>query len=119
MRQLTLSAMAYTQSTRQKRAEAREALQAARRELLENERANLRALNVFLDAKYRLAKVDLWLDDRIAELHAQADRRRTLHRQEAANALAQMVARGTTVEEIARMAGMTAETVNGYLMPST
>ena len=111
--------MAYTESTRRKRAKAREAAQEIRRHRLEDERANLRALNVFLDAKYRLARVDIWLDDRIAELHAQADRRRTIHRQEAANALAQMVARGMTVEEIARIAGMTAETVNGYLTPST
>jgi len=111
--------MAYTESTRRKRAKAREAAQEIRRQHLEDERANLRALNVFLDAKYRLARVDLWLDDRIAELHAQADRRRTTHRQEAANALAQMVARGMTVEEIARMAGMTAETVTGYLKRST
>lgn len=107
--------MAYTESTRRKRAKAREAAQEIRRQRLEDERANLRALNVFLDAKYRLARVDLWLDDRIAELHAQADRRRTIHRQEAANALAQMVARGMTVEEIARMAGMTAETIDGFL----
>lgn len=111
--------MAYTQSTRQKRAEAREALQATRRERLENERANLRALNVFLDAKYRLAKVDLWLDDRIAELHSQADTRRITDQQDAANALAGMIARGMTVEEIARMAGMTAETINGFLKRST
>lgn len=111
--------MAYTESTRQKRAEAREARQATRRERLENERANLRALNVFLDAKYRLAKIDLWLDDRIAEVHAQADTRRTIHQQEATNALTGMIARGMTVDEIARMAGMTAGAVNGYLTPST
>ena len=111
--------MAYTESTRRKRAAAREARQAARRHRLEDEKANLRALNVFLDAKYRLARVDLWIDACVADLQAQADRRRTVHRQEAANALAQMTARGMTVEEIARMAGMTAETVNGYLMPST
>jgi DNA-binding CsgD family transcriptional regulator len=30
-----------------------------------------------------------------------------------------MIARGMTVDEIARMAGMTAETVNGYLRPGT
>lgn len=111
--------MAYTQSTRQKRAGAREALQATRRERLENERANLRALNVFLDAKYRLAKVDLWLDDRIAELHAQADTRRITDQQDAASALAGMIARGMTVEEIARMAGMTAETIDSLLKRST
>lgn len=111
--------MAYTESTRRKRAEAREARQAARRQRLEDEKANLRALNLFLDAKYRLAKVDLWLDDRIAELHAQADTRRITDQQDAANALAGMIARGMSVEEIARMAGMTAETVNGYLKRST
>ena len=115
MRRLTLSAMAYTESTRRKRAKAREAAQEIRRQRLEDEKANLRALNVFFDAKYRLAKVELWLDDRIAELHAKADTRRTIHQQEAANALAGMIARGMTVEKIARMAGMTAQTVERYL----
>lgn len=114
-----MSVMAYTESTRRKRAKARESAQEIRRQRLEDERANLRALNVFLDAKYRLAKVDLWLDDRIAELHAKADARRITDQQDAANALAGMIARGMTVEEIARMAGMTAETVNGYLMRGT
>ena len=115
MRSFTLSVMAYTESTRQKRAKAREAAQEIRRQRLEDEKANLRALNLFLDAKYRLTKVELWLGDRIAELHARAGTRRSRHRQDAANALADMIARGMTVEEIARMAGMTVENVERYL----
>jgi DNA-binding NarL/FixJ family response regulator len=92
---------------------------AKRRQCLEQVKANLRDLQGFFDAKHRLAKVDLWLDERIAELHAQADGRQTIHRREAAEALTAMIARGMTVDEIARMAGMTAETVNGYLRPGT
>lgn len=119
MRSFTLSVMAYTESTRRKRAKAREAVQEIRRQRLEDEKANLRALNVFFDAKYRLARVDVWLDDRIAELHAQADARRITDQQDAANALAGMISRGMTVEEIARMAGMTAETIDGFLKRRT
>ena len=86
-----------------------------RRQRLEDERANYRALRAFLDAKYRLAKVDIWLDTRVTELHAQADARRTAHRLAVANALADMTARGMTVNEIARMAGIEPEVVQNFL----
>jgi hypothetical protein len=113
--------MAYTTSTRDERARARtrDSQAAKRRQCLEQAKANLRDLNHFLDAKFRLAEVDLWLEERIAALHTTADARRTAHRREAANALAYMSARGMSVEEIARMTGMTVETVQGYLTPST
>ena len=109
--------MAYTKSTRDARAQARARnSQAAKRHLcLEQAKANLRDLNDFLDAKYRLAEVDVWLDERVAALHTTADARRAAHRLEAAKALADMSARGMSVEEIARMAGMPATTVLGYL----
>ncbi len=112
---LALDTVAYTESTRKKRAEAREAASAVRRQRLEDERANYRALRAFLDAKYRLAKVDIWLDTRVTELHAQADARRTAHRLAVANALADMTARGMTVNEIARMAGIEPEVVQNFL----
>ncbi|GJF18153.1 hypothetical protein NGTWS1803_06880 [Mycolicibacterium cyprinidarum] len=110
--------MAYTKATRKARADAREARLAQRRQRLEDTKAELRLLVELLTARRRLAEVDVWLDERIAVLQATADARRAAHREEAANALAGMTARGMTVDEIARMAGMTAETVNGYLMPS-
>ena len=116
---LALDTVAYTESTRKKRAEAREAASAARRQRLEDTKANYRALRIFLDAKYRLAKVDLWLDTRITELHEQADTLRVTHRLEAAKALAHMTVRGMTVEDIAQMAGVTAETVHDYLSGTT
>lgn len=112
---LALNTVAYTESTRKKRAEAREAASAARRQRLEDEKANYRALRTFLDAKYRLAKVDLWLDTRITELQAQADGHRSTHSREAADALADMTARGMTVNEIARMAGMAPEVIQNFL----
>ncbi len=98
--ELALKAMAYTKSTREARAKARacESQAAKRRQCLEQAKANLRDLNDFLDAKYRLAEVDLWLDERIAALHTTADARRITHRQEAAAALADMTARGMSVE---------------------
>lgn len=113
--------MAYTKSTRDARAQARarDSQVAKRRQCLEQAKANLRDLNDFLDARYRVAEVDVWLDERIAALHATADARRAAHRHEAAKALAHMSARGMSVEEIARMASMTAETVQGYLTLST
>ena len=109
--------MAYTKSTRDERARARtrESQAAKRRQCLEEAKANLRDLNDFLDAKYRLAEVDVWLDERIAALHTTADARRIIHRKAAAAALADISARGMSVEEIARMAGMPATTVLGYL----
>ncbi len=116
-----MKAMAYTKSTRDARAQARarDSQATKRRQCLEQAKANLRDLNDFLDARYRLAEVDVWLDERIAALHATADARRTTHHQEAANALSDMSARGMSVEEIARMAGVTSETVQGYLTPSS
>jgi DNA-binding NarL/FixJ family response regulator len=110
--------MAYTESTRKTRAKARQAGQAVRRQRLEDARADLRSLKAFLAANRRLLEVDVWLDDRLVELHATAESRRTTHRQDAATALADMTARGMSVEEIARMAGMTAETVHNYLTRS-
>lgn len=109
--------MAYTKSTRDARAQARARnSQAAKRHLcLEQAKANLRDLNDFLDAKYRLVEVDVWLDERVAALHTTADARRAAHRRQAAKALADMSARGMSVEEIGRMAGVAAETVQGYL----
>lgn len=112
---LALGAVAYTESTRKKRAQAREAASAARRQRLEDEKANYRALRTFLDAKYRLAKVDLWLDTRLAELQAQADGHRSTHSREAADALTDMTARGMTINEIARMAGMAPEVIQNFL----
>lgn len=111
--------MAYTKSTRDARAQARarDSQAAKRRRCLEQAKANLCDLNDFLDAKYRLAEVDLWLDEQTAVILSKADARRITHRQEATAALADMIARGMTVAEIARMAGMPIETVRDYLTP--
>lgn len=107
--------MAYTESTRNTRAKARQASQAERRQRLDDARADLRALTAFLAANRRLLEVDVWLDDRLAALHARAEARRNAHRQDAAAALTDMTSRGMTLEDIVRMAGMPATTVRGYL----
>ncbi len=119
--ELALRAMAYTKSTRDARAQARarDSQAAKRRQCLEQAKANLRDLNDFLNAKYRLAEVDVWLEERLAALHTTADARRAAYRQEAGKALTHMTARGMTAEEIARMAGLTADTVQGYLRQTT
>lgn len=116
---LAFGVMAYTRATREARASAREARLSQRRQQLADITSEFRLLLEFMAARRRLAEVDVWLDERIAALHARASARRATHRQEAANALADMIARGMTVDEIARMAGMTAETVNGYLTRGT
>ena len=110
--------MAYTNATRRTRAAIREAALVSRRGKLDEARANLRSLKAFLTANRRLLEVDVWLDDKLADLHATAESRRATHRQDAATALADMTARGMSVEEIARMAGMTTETVHNYLTRS-
>ena len=107
--------MAYTESTRNKRAHARQARQAVRRQRLDDARADLRSLKAFLTANRRLLEVDVWLDDKLADLHATAESRRATHRQDAATALADMTARGMSVEEIARMAGMAPEVIQNFL----
>ena len=111
--------MAYTKATRKARSDAREAGLAQRRQRLEETKAELRSLVAFLTARRRLAEVDVWLDEKLAAIHAKAETQRAALHREATQALADMTARGMTVEEIARMAGMTAETVHGYLTQST
>ncbi|CAN1493687.1 hypothetical protein MCEMAEM6B_00270 [Mycobacteriaceae bacterium] len=107
--------MAYTNATRRTRAAVREAALVSRRGKLDEARANLRDLNSFFDATHQLASVDLWLDSKLADLHARAEARRTECRAKAGAALADMRDRGLTVGEIARMSGMPEETLRGYM----
>jgi hypothetical protein len=111
--------MAYTESTRHKRAKARQASQAARRQRLDDARADLRSLKALLAANRRLLEVDVWLDDKLAALHARAEARRNAHRRDAAAAVTDMTSRGMTIEEIARMAGVTTEMIDNYTRPTT
>ncbi|CAN1505512.1 hypothetical protein MCEMAEM6B_00624 [Mycobacteriaceae bacterium] len=107
--------MAYTSATRKARTAAREAAVAARRAKLDEARANLRDLNDFLNASQQLAVVDLWLDSKTADLHAQAEARRSACRALAGIAISSMHKRGMTIAEIARMVGLTQETLSGYM----
>lgn len=112
---LALSTMGYTRSTRNARAAAREARLAKRRQQFDDARANLRDLNAFLDASQRLAESELWFEARLADLHAQADQRRSACRQDAARSIQAMTARGMTAEEIAWMAGMTTGAIQEFI----
>jgi hypothetical protein len=107
--------MAYTNATRRTRAAAREAALVSRRAKLDEARANLRDLNNFFDAAHQLTSVDLWLDSKLADLHARAEAQRTECRAKAGAALADMRDRGLTVGEIARISGMPEETLRGYM----
>lgn len=106
--------MAYTEKTRDARAAARAASLSRRRLRLEEVRANLRDLNELFEASQQLAKVDLWLDSKVADLLAQAERRRAVGLERARAALAGMRSRGMADQEIAEMAGLTFATVRGY-----
>lgn len=112
-----MSVMGYTKSTRDARARARESRAAKRRQHLEQTKADLKDLNNFLNARHQLRVVDFWLDSKVSELHTQADARRAASRAMASEALAAMRGRGLTIDEIARMAGLTTEAINNHLRP--
>lgn len=107
--------MAYKKSTRDARAAAREARLAKRRQQLDDARANLRDLSDYFTASGQLRTVDLWLESRLAEIHAQAEARRSACRARAGIAISSMRERGMTIAEIACMAGLTEETLSGHM----
>lgn len=107
--------MADYNSKTMARKRVREAQQKVRdaREL--RERANIEDMATFLVSRTRLAGVDAWEADRVAQVSAEASRRRDEHRAAAAAAVARIRARGETISAIARLAETTVSDVRAYL----
>ncbi|MGH3555999.1 MAG: hypothetical protein ACRDTK_00490 [Mycobacterium sp.] len=101
------------------RKKVREAQQKVRDERELRERANIEDMATFLVSRTRLTGVDEWEADRVAQVSAEAARRRDEHRAAAAAAVARIRARGETITAIARLAETTVSDVRAYLKLAT
>ena len=63
----------------------------------------------------RLAAVDEWEHGRVAEIHAEGERRRHEHRQEGVAAVSRLLDRGETPTAIAKLAGVKVSDVRAVL----
>ena len=75
----------------------REAQARANEERAQRDRANVDAMATFLVARTRLAGVDEWQAERVAQIGLDADRRRDEHRSEGAAAIARIKGRGESM----------------------
>jgi len=107
--------MADYNSKTMARKRVREAQQKARDERELRERANIEDMATFLVSRARLAGVDQWEADRVAQVSAEASRRRDEHRVAAAAAIARIRARGESLAAIARLAETTVSDVRAYV----
>ena len=107
--------MADYNSKTMARKKVREAQQKVRDERELRERANIEDMATFLVSRARLAGVDQWEADRVAQVSAEASRRRDEHRVAAAAAIARIRARGESLAAIARLAETTVSDVRAYV----
>jgi hypothetical protein len=107
--------MANIQSRAAARKRVRESQARAQEERARRERENLEDMATFLVSRNRIATVDDWQADRVAQAAAEAARRRDEHRRAAAAALARIRARGETISAIAQVAETTESEVRSYL----
>ena len=98
--------MANISSKTEARKKVREAQARANEARLECERQNVDDAASFLVELGRLAAVDEWEQGRVAEIHAEGQRRRHEHRHVGAAAVARMQSRGQTLAAIAELAGV-------------
>ena len=82
--------MGNIQSKSQARKRVREAQARANEERAQRNRANVDDMATFLVARTRLAGVDAWEAERVAQIGLDADRRRDEHRSEGAAAIARI-----------------------------
>jgi hypothetical protein len=82
---------------------AREAVQAAQREVLERAARNAEDLAVFFSSRERLAAVDEWLEVKTAGLKEVAEGKRAEHRRTAGLAVIALRDRGESLRDIARL----------------
>lgn len=97
------------------RKRVREAQAKAQEQRARRERENVEDTATFVVACSRIAGVDAWEAERIAQINAEAERRRDGQRQAAAAALARMHERGEKIENIAALAETTESDVRSYL----
>ncbi|MBY0443445.1 MAG: hypothetical protein K2Q25_15130 [Mycobacteriaceae bacterium] len=107
--------MANIQSMAKARKQVREAQAKAQEQRARRERENVEDTATFVVACSRVAGVDAWATERIAQINAEAHRRRDGQRQAAAAALARMHERGERIENIATLAQTTESEVRSYL----
>jgi len=107
--------MANIQSMAKARKRVREAQAKAQEQRARRERENVEDIATFVVACSRLAGVDAWEAERIAQINAEADRRRDEQRHTAAAAVARMHERGEKIENIAALAETTESEVRRYL----
>jgi hypothetical protein len=107
--------MANINSKTEARKNVREAQARANEARQERERHNVDDGASFLVELGRLAAVDEWEQGRVAEIHAEANRRRHEHRQEGIAALSRMLDRGETLTAIAELAGVKVSGVRAVL----
>jgi hypothetical protein len=107
--------MVKAQSMAAARKRVRKAQEKAQEERARRERRNIEDMAAFLVARDRLAGVDAWEAQRVAQLGAEAARRRDEQRRAAAAALSRMRSRGETVTAIAALADAGEGEVRAYL----
>jgi len=108
-------AIVNIQSRTAARKRVRESQARAQEERARRERENLEDTATFLVSRNRIAAVDDWEAERVAQVAAEAARRRDEHRRAAAAALARIRARGETVRAFAQVAEATGSEVRSYL----
>jgi hypothetical protein len=87
----------------------------AQAERARRERDNVEDTATFVVARARVAGVDEWEAERVAQVGAEAARRRDEHRLAGAAAVARIRGRGESVSEIAALAQTTETEVRAYL----
>ena len=107
--------MANINSKNAARKKVREAQARANEARQERERLNVDDAAAFLVKLGRLAGVDEWEQGRVAEIHAEGERRRHEHRQEGAAAVSRMLDRGETLAGIAELVGVKVSEVRAVL----
>lgn len=109
------SAMVNVSSMAAARRRVRKSQERVSEQRARRERDNVEDMATFLVARDRMVGVDAWEAERVAQVAAEAARRRDEQRQAAAEALARMRSRGETVPAIAALAETTEAQVRAYL----
>ena len=107
--------MVNISSKSQARRKVREAQVRANEARARRERDNVEDTATLLVAQGRLAGIDQWEAERIAQVRAEGDRRRQEHRAEAGAAIKRLQARGESLQTIAALAEMSVAEVRAFV----